>query len=65
VDYILVDDLHNNVYYAKIVLQQNGKPLEVDCRPSDAIAMAVRFRAPIYVADDVLEEGHWPEVAEE
>jgi bifunctional DNase/RNase len=65
VEYILVDDLHNNVYYAKIVLQQGGKPAEVDCRPSDAIAIAVRFRAPIYVADDVLEEGHWPEVAEE
>ncbi|HEU4752171.1 MAG TPA: bifunctional nuclease family protein [Armatimonadota bacterium] len=65
IEFILVDDLHNNVYYAKIVLQQNGKPLEVDCRPSDAIALALRFRAPIYVADDVLEEGHWPEVAEE
>jgi uncharacterized protein len=65
VDHILVDDLHNNVYYAKIALRQNGKAVDVDCRPSDAIAVALRFKAPIYVADDVLEEGQWPEVSEE
>ena len=65
VDHILIDDLHNNVYYAKIALRQDGKPLDVDCRPSDAIALALRFKAPIYVADDVLEEGQWPEVTEE
>jgi hypothetical protein len=65
VDHILVDDLYNNVYYAKIVMRQNSKELEVDCRPSDAIAVGLRFKCPIYVADHVLEEGHWPEVSEE
>jgi uncharacterized protein len=57
VDYILIDDLYNNVYYAKLVMRQGDKPLEIDCRPSDAIAVGLRFRAPIYVADHVLEEG--------
>jgi len=56
VEHILVDDLYNNTYYAKIALHQNGKALDVDCRPSDAIAVALRLKAPIYVADAVLEE---------
>jgi len=59
VEYVLVDDLYNNVFYAKLALTQNGKPLEVDCRPSDSIALGLRFKAPIYVADHVLEEGQW------
>lgn len=59
VESILIDDLYNNVYYAKVSLTQNGKALDVDCRPSDAIAVALRFKAPIYVADAVLEENHW------
>jgi bifunctional DNase/RNase len=59
VDHILIDDLYNNVYYAKIVMRQDGKPLEIDCRPSDAIAIGLRFKAPVFVADHVLEEGQW------
>jgi uncharacterized protein len=61
VEYVLVDDLYNNVYYAKLSIQHGDSRDEIDCRPSDAIAMAVRFRAPIYVADHVLEEGQWKE----
>jgi uncharacterized protein len=52
------------VFYAKISMRQGEKPIEIDCRPSDAIAIALRFKAPIYVADHVLEEGQW-EVSEE
>lgn len=59
VESILIDDLYNNVFYAKIVISQAGKHLEVDCRPSDAIAIGTRFKVPIYVADSVLEEGQW------
>jgi len=59
IEYVLVDDLYNNVFYAKLAVAQNGKELEVDCRPSDAIALGLRFKAPIYVADAVLEEGQW------
>jgi bifunctional DNase/RNase len=56
VDAILIDDLYNNTYYAKLTLRQNGKIHEIDCRPSDAIAVALRMKAPIYIADAVLEE---------
>src|SRR5262249_32063153 len=56
VEAALVDDLYNNTYYAKITLRTNGTPMDVDCRPSDAIAVALRAKAPIYVADAVLEE---------
>ncbi|MBI3912387.1 MAG: bifunctional nuclease family protein [Armatimonadetes bacterium] len=52
----LVDDLYSNTYYAKLTLRRNGSSVDIDCRPSDAIAMALRTKSPIYVADHVLEE---------
>lgn len=55
VERILIDDLWNNTYYAKVVLASNGETLEVDSRPSDAIALGLRARAPIYMAEAVLE----------
>ena len=56
VESVLVDDLYNNTYYAKLSLTANSKAIDIDCRPSDAIAIALRSKAPIYVADAVLEE---------
>lgn len=53
--HILISDLRSDVYYARIVVEVNGKQLEVDSRPSDAIALAVRAKAPIFVADTVME----------
>jgi hypothetical protein len=52
---ILISDLRNDVYYARIVIDLGGKQIEVDSRPSDAIALAVRAKAPIFVADTVME----------
>lgn len=52
---IVVSDLRNETFYATIVMDRNGQKMEVDSRPSDAIALAVRARVPIYVADDVME----------
>lgn len=52
---ILINDLRNDVYYARIVIDLGGKQIEVDSRPSDAIALAVRAKAPIFVADTVME----------
>ena len=52
---IVVSDLSKDTFYAKIVLKHNGTTMEVDSRPSDAIALAVRSQAPIYVEDSVLE----------
>lgn len=54
--HITVSDLKNDTFYAKIGLQIDGKTLEVDSRPSDAIALAVRGQVPIYVADEVLDK---------
>ena len=56
VNHIVVSDLNNDTFYAKIVLSQNGTTLEVDARPSDAIARAVRTQAPIYADDAVLDK---------
>lgn len=56
VNYILVSDLENDTFFAKIILQSNGSTIEVDARPSDAIALAVRVQTPIYAAESVLEK---------
>jgi bifunctional DNase/RNase len=53
---ICVTELRENTFYASITLQQNGSEIEVDSRPSDAIALAVRAEAPIFAADHVIEE---------
>lgn len=56
IDRIIVSDLSNDTFYAKIVLQVNGSTMEVDARPSDAIALAVRAEAPIFAVDEVVEK---------
>ncbi|TVL98282.1 MAG: hypothetical protein CV087_21420 [Candidatus Brocadia sp. WS118] len=53
---IVINDLRNNTFYAKIVLQRNGSMVEIDSRPSDAIAVAMQKNTPIFVATKVLEE---------
>lgn len=55
VDRILVTELSQDIYYARIVIQQNGRAVEIDSRPSDAIAIAVRARVPILVDDTVMD----------
>ena len=53
---IYISELREHTYYAKLRIRMNGELVEVDCRPSDAIALAVTANVPIYVAEDVLEE---------
>ena len=53
---ILIDDLRDGTFYAKLYVQQDGIELEVDCRPSDAIALGVAMQVPIFVEDHVLDE---------
>jgi len=53
---IAVTELKENTFHATITIQQNGDELEIDSRPSDAIALAVRAEAPIFAADDVIDE---------
>ena len=53
---ITVTELRENTFYASITIQQDGSEIEVDSRPSDAIALAVRAEAPIFADDRVIEE---------
>ena len=56
VERIIIDDLWNETFYAKIgIVRASGETLELDARPSDAVALALRVRAPIYMAETVLE----------
>jgi len=52
---VIVDELRENTFYAKVILEVAGLSQEVDARPSDAIALAVRTQAPIYVANSVMD----------
>jgi len=53
---ITVTELRENTFYAQITVQQDGSEVDIDSRPSDAIALAIRADAPIFAADDVIEE---------
>lgn len=55
-DRIVVSQLKDNTYYAKLMVLQDGKTIEIDSRPSDALVLAVQESAPVYVAEDVLAE---------
>lgn len=54
VDRIIINALQNNTYFAKVCLSFNGTSVEVDSRPSDAIALALRTGSPIFVTDHVI-----------
>lgn len=56
VDYVIVNDLSNDTFFARIMLQIDGRVMEIDSRPSDAIALAVRVQVPIYADESVLEK---------
>jgi len=53
---IVINDLQDHTFYAKLVIRQQGELVEVDSRPSDAIALGVATEVPIYVEDHVLRE---------
>jgi uncharacterized protein len=53
---VSVTELRENTFYAAITLQMNGREVEIDSRPSDALALAVRTGAQIYAAEDVISE---------
>ena len=53
---VAVTALRENTFYAQITLQVNGSEIEIDSRPSDAIALAVRADAKIFVADEVIDD---------
>lgn len=62
IDRIIIDDLWKETFYAKItLLKPGGEYVDIDARPSDAVAVALRYKAPIYMAESVLESSVKPE----
>ncbi|MEW6197382.1 MAG: bifunctional nuclease family protein [Planctomycetota bacterium] len=53
---IVINDLQEHTFYAKLVIRHHGELVEVDSRPSDAIALGVAHQVPLYVEDHVLKE---------
>jgi bifunctional DNase/RNase len=52
----VISKLQNDTFYAKLVISQGKKQHEIDCRPSDALAVAIRVDVPIFVNEQVLEK---------
>jgi bifunctional DNase/RNase len=62
-EYILINDLRENIFYAVLHVVQGERTIDIDARPSDSIALAVRAHAPIYVAEEVMDvAGVYPSV---
>jgi bifunctional DNase/RNase len=56
VERVVITELHDKTFYAELRMVRDGEPLVASCRPSDAVAIAVRVGAPIYVSDQVLND---------
>ena len=56
VNEIVISDLKEGVFFAKLHCSQNGSSIEIDARPSDAIAIGLRFKCPIYTYEPILQE---------
>jgi bifunctional DNase/RNase len=52
---VVISDMRENTYYANLHLRNEGRARIVDCRPSDAIAVAIRTKAPIFIGNDLLD----------
>jgi bifunctional DNase/RNase len=62
---IVVSDLRDNTFYAMIYLDRDGETIAIDARPSDAIALALRTRSPIFVEDSVVESAKGLDLSKE
>lgn len=56
VSYVIINDLSSNTFYARIVLEVDGESTDMDSRPSDAIALAVRTKSPVFASEEVMEK---------
>lgn len=57
---VVISELRDGTFYARVRFVHEGKEMELDCRPSDAVALAVRVSSPIFVSDEVLSEAGLP-----
>lgn len=53
---VFIHQLKNDIFHSTITLQHSSETFQIDCRPSDAIALAVRFNCPLFVSEQVLDE---------
>jgi len=58
---VIVHDIKDSTFFAKLILRTNGELQEIDARPSDGIALALRMQAPIYVSDKIVLEEATPD----
>jgi len=58
---VVVHDIRESTFFAKLIVRTNGQLQEIDARPSDGIALALRMKAPIYVSDKIVLEESAPD----
>lgn len=58
---VVVNDLQDTTYFARLILEADGKEIEIDARPSDSVALALRFKAPIFVTEGVIQQASIPD----
>ena len=58
---MIIHDIKDSTFYAKLILRSDGELREIDARPSDGIALALRMKAPIYVTDKIVLEESTPD----
>lgn len=62
IDHVIINDVKGTTFFARLTLQQHDRLIELDARPSDAMALAIRKKAPIYIEESVLERASFPYV---
>jgi hypothetical protein len=65
IEKVIIDDLIDNTFYARLILKQNDYEIEIDARPSDSIAIAIRLACPIYIDEKVLDGASHEELPED
>lgn len=62
IDHVVINEVKGAMFFARLTLRQHERLIDLDARPSDALALAIRQQAPIYIEDDVLERASFPYV---
>lgn len=60
IEHVLINDMKDGTFYARLCLTQHGRLIDLDARPSDAIALALRQGSPVYIEENVLEQASFP-----
>ena len=62
VDHVLINDVKGATFYARLTLRQHGRLIDLDARPTDALSLALRQEAPVFIDESVLEKASFPYV---